>query len=169
MKQLLLILLLVIIIVVLLIAGPWILLYLGLASGEDPPKPKYSYGEFPFYLEYEKNGEKIIVKDKVIVKYDGIGLSTGTGKYIKWKQTLASGNDEVVLFDEGGMVRVFLAIREMNYNLDEKNENIEYINSFPNIIKEEKDGTITSSEAISNTKLYNIKIVKFEFGKSILK
>ncbi len=101
-------------------AGPWLLLYIGLSSGENPPKPEYSYGEFPFYLEYEINGQIMSVEDTVIVKYDGIGLSEGTGKDIKWKQTLASGNEEVVLFQDGDSVKIIHPVRERDYHLEEK-------------------------------------------------
>lgn len=169
MKQLFIILILVILLLIAFIVGPWLLIYFGLSSEENPPKPAFTYGEFPFYLEYEINGQIMIVEDTVIVKYDGIGLSEGTGKYIKWKQTLASGNEEVVLFKDGESVKLILTVRERNYHLEEV-EN-EY-NLLPKVIKEERKGRRTSKDYISEVELFNeykMKLIKFEYGEPLKK
>jgi len=60
----------------------------------DPPRPEITYGEFPFRLEYEINGKRVIVEDTVICKFDGIGWNEGWGKYRKWVEYLASNNKE---------------------------------------------------------------------------
>lgn len=69
----------------------------------DPLVPDITYGEFPFRLEYEIDGERVIVEDTVICEYDGVGMNEGVGKYRKWKQYLASNHDEedVLLKVEG--------------------------------------------------------------------
>jgi hypothetical protein len=164
-KQLLIFAILVILLLIAFIVGPWLLIYLGLSSEDPPPKPAYTYGEFPFYLEYAIHGQIKIIEDTVIVKYNGIGLSEGTGKYIKWKQTLASGNDEVVLFEDGESVRIIFTVRERNYHLEDEIHNEE--TKVPNLIKEvrKKRGGTTSS-------LYNetkIKLIKFEYGEPLKK
>lgn len=79
--------------------GPWIIVYFGLHSLSDPPKPEITYGEFPFRLEYEINGERKVIQDTLICEFDGIGISEGLGKYRKWKEHLASGKDDVVLLE----------------------------------------------------------------------
>lgn len=115
-------------------------------------------------MEYESNGQVRIVEDKVIVKYDGFGLSTGSGgKYIKWKQTLASGNDEVVLFEDGESEWIIFTVRERNFHLEDELHSEE--TKVPNLIKEVRDerGGTTSS-LYYETK---IKLINFEYGEPL--
>ncbi|MCL2149888.1 MAG: hypothetical protein FWH51_03015 [Dehalococcoidia bacterium] len=58
----------------------------------NPPRPEITYGEFPFKLVYELNGEEITIEDTIICEFDGFGFSWGGGdKWLKWKSHLASG------------------------------------------------------------------------------
>ena len=50
-----------------------------------PEEPKFKYGEFPFELVYEIDGEIITVNDVYVCEYDGISADTGSGKYREWK------------------------------------------------------------------------------------
>jgi len=74
-------------------------MYKGLTAPR-PPKPRIKYGEFPFTLVYELNGEEIVIEDVLICKYDGVGWS---GDFVlggnKWKQSFKSGNRRVVLLE----------------------------------------------------------------------
>jgi hypothetical protein len=70
---------------------PWALIYLGALFSPNPPLPEIRYGEFPFRLEYEINGERFIMEDTVVCEFDGIGVDGGRGKYLKWKTYLADG------------------------------------------------------------------------------
>lgn len=152
------------------LAGPWLLIYIGLLFSEDPPKPAYTYGEFPFYLEYEIDGQVKIVEDTVIVEYDGFRLSEGTGKYIKWKQTLASGNKQAYLYNrDGESTKIYFSILEKNYHLDDENKKNDY-NSLPNTIRKQKIGSRISISGITDRELideYSIKLIKFEFGEPL--
>ncbi|MFF2093371.1 hypothetical protein [Paenibacillus sp. NPDC058174] len=171
MKQFLKTSLIVILVLIACISAPWLLLYLGLSAGEDPPKPAYSYGEFPFYLEYEINGQRIIVDDKVIVKYAGIGLSEGTGKYIKWKQTLGSGNKEVILFEDGESETLIFTIRDRDYHLEENEEGNKY-DSRPDVYRKARKENMRSVEVMTERELlkyYKIKLIKFEYGEPLKK
>lgn len=80
-----------------IVTFPWNLIYIGIALSPNPPKPEIKYGEFPFRLEYEIDGQNVVIEDTLICKYDGIGMNEGTGKYRKWKDYLASGNEQVLL------------------------------------------------------------------------
>lgn len=53
------------------------------------------YGEFPFRLEYEINGRRELIEDTLIIKYKGIGIDEGRGKFRKWEDRLASGNKNI--------------------------------------------------------------------------
>ncbi|WP_438349582.1 hypothetical protein ACP8HI_02580 [Paenibacillus sp. FA6] len=150
--------------------GPWILIYTYSLFEKNPPKPTYTYGEFPFYLEYEINGQRMIVDDKVIVEFDGFGFEGGIGsdKTIKWKQTLASGNEEVILFENEEPVRIFLTIREEDYNMEDMIENSGYNYLFPNVIKEEKVGRGKTATSLSENELinnYKIRLIEFKYGE----
>jgi len=102
MKKILLILLVLLIIPVAVMgyfALPWIAIGVGLYRSPDPPMPEITYGEFPFRLVYELNGEIIVVEDVIICKFDGIGMDEGRGKHRKWTRRLASGNDRIILLE----------------------------------------------------------------------
>lgn len=137
----------------------------------NPPKPKYTYGEFPFYLEYEINGQIKIVEDTIIVKYNGIGLSEGTGKYIKWKQSLASGNKEIVFLNDGDLKIKFPVMDSEHYI----NSNLIGLNNntiFPDAIREVKFGNTITTGIISRVELYEkykIRLLKLEHSKPIRK
>jgi len=60
----------------------------------NPPKPEITYGEFPFTLVYEINGEEKVVEDTLICEYDGVEWAGDfVIWYYKWKCSLKSGND----------------------------------------------------------------------------
>lgn len=152
--------------------APWILLYIGLSLTENPPKPAYTYGEFPFHLEYEIDGQVKTVEDTVIVEFDGFGLSEGSGgKYIQWKRSLASGNKEIVLYKEGKgkeKVSLLLSVLYQSYGLENELQNGE--TTVPGVIR--REGSLRSSEHLHEYELlteYKMKWIKFEYGESIIK
>ena len=73
----------------------WLVFYIGSCfMFPNPPLPTIRYGEFPFRLEYEINGERFIVEDTVICEFDGTELLFGAGyRALKWKSHLASGSE----------------------------------------------------------------------------
>ncbi|WP_422661302.1 hypothetical protein ACK8P5_12785 [Paenibacillus sp. EC2-1] len=157
--------------VIVFFTGPWLLLYISISLTEDPPKPVYTYGEFPFYLEYEINGQEKTVEDTVIVKFDGFGLSEGSGrKYIQWKKKLASGNKNVVLYKggKGKEVSLFFSVLYEDYHLEDELYKEDALT--PGVIK--KEGNITDLSPLSEYELlteYNLKLIKFEYSESIKK
>ncbi|WP_422660515.1 hypothetical protein ACK8P5_08545 [Paenibacillus sp. EC2-1] len=152
--------------------APWILLYIGLSLTENPPKPAYTYGEFPFYLEYEIDGQVKTVEDTVIVEFDGFGLSEGSGgKYVQWKKSLASGNKEIVLYKDGKgeeEVSLLLSVLYQSYGLQNELQNGE--TTVPGVIK--REGSLRSAAHLHEYELlteYKLKWIKFEYGESIIK
>jgi hypothetical protein len=77
---------------------PWVMLSVGSLFSPNPPKPQITYGEFPFTLIYEIDGERKIINDTLICEFDGFGGGVSLDKYREWKGTLASGNDSIVLW-----------------------------------------------------------------------
>ena len=71
-------------------------------KGYDPA-PQITEGEFPFVLEYEMNGQKYLIEDTVVCKFDGYDLSNPFPflDYSRsWFQSLKSGEEEKRLFLE---------------------------------------------------------------------
>lgn len=68
-------------------------IYLDTLLQPNPPKPAIKYGEFPFKLEYELNGELIVIEDTLICEYDGIKM-VGGQKERSWTSRLASGGED---------------------------------------------------------------------------
>jgi hypothetical protein len=76
---------------------PWLLIFIGIQSKPNPPRPEITNGEFPFRLMYEVNGYQKVIEDTLIYEFDGYGADEGRGKYRKWKKRLASGNERITL------------------------------------------------------------------------
>lgn len=56
--------------------------------------PEITYGEFPFRIEYEIHGERVIIEDTIICKFDGFNLNWDTAdKTRRWKIYFASGRE----------------------------------------------------------------------------
>jgi hypothetical protein len=93
-------------IVVIMFSLPLILaglgtIWTGLAyvSTPDPPKPEITYAEFPFRIEIECEGKRIILEDTVVCEFDGIKMKdvmVGGGKYRTWKRELKNGSESPV-------------------------------------------------------------------------
>lgn len=58
-----------------------------------PAKPQIKYGEFPFELEYEYNGEKFTISETIICDYEGISFSLEGGNSRDWT-CYVTNNDE---------------------------------------------------------------------------
>lgn len=150
---------------------PWILIYIGGALKPNPPVPQITYGEFPFRLEYEIDGENFIIEDTVICEYDGIGWNEGTGKHRKWKSHLASGNDEIVLLLLDNGTKIFFPIGSADFYMGDLAEYEAFSFTFPDAFIYDKKGTnfynrrITAEEMSSN---YNLKLNDWNFTEPIV-
>ena len=75
----------VLIIVTLYLIFPWGALWLGLWLQPAPEEPVCKYGEFPFTLQYEINGEIKTISNTLVCKYKGIGIDEASGKKRLWE------------------------------------------------------------------------------------
>ncbi len=79
------------------------LLYLFVLSGAfsilmpKPPAPQITYGEFPFSITYEVDGEIKIYEDTLVCEFDGFKHYGTGGVRREWKSHLKSGNVNVCL------------------------------------------------------------------------
>ena len=61
-------------------------------------QPEIKYGEFPFRVEIEHNGERIIREDTIICEYEGSEYISGVGRRIRrWKVNFISGSYDSLL------------------------------------------------------------------------
>lgn len=64
-----------------------------------PSEPQIKYGEFPFCLKYELNGEIKVIEDVIVCEYKGYKSYGTAGKKREWNTRLKSGNELLVLSD----------------------------------------------------------------------
>ena len=59
--------------------------------GPKPPRPAITRGEFDFRLEYEVDGERIVIEDTIVALFDGFSADAGSmAWYRTWRLHLAS-------------------------------------------------------------------------------
>ena len=147
---------------------PWAMMALGITLLPNPPKPEITYGEFPFRLEYEINGKRIIVEDTFVCEYDGIGINEGEGKFRKWKGYLSSnGGDSVLLVtDDTRMIYLFVGSAEY-YMGDEKYPEKRPLTPRIYMVKlSDMDTSIFSQDELLD--YYNIKLISWSFTEPIV-
>lgn len=148
-----------------IVALPWALIYIGLLLQPDPPRPEITYGEFPFKLVYEINGERKVIQDTVICEYDGVGMDEGQGKHRKWKQRYVSGNKNITLLKINNNSEIVYSEGSANYYMGDLKEYEQYNPLFPDAIIIEKDIGSTSEGLIRADELlkkYHIKLISWE-------
>ncbi|TPG69643.1 hypothetical protein EEL31_14850 [Brevibacillus laterosporus] len=148
---------------------PWVMIFLGSSLLPNPPRPEVAYGEFPFRLEYEINGQRMVIQDTLICEYDGIGADEGRGKYRKWKERLASGNEEIILLKVNDTKEIDFFPGSAEYYMGDLDIG-ENDSSFPNAFYVEKDDGFTTSGSVVADQLlkeYNIKLISWDYTQPI--
>ncbi|MCL2707427.1 MAG: hypothetical protein FWE97_04630 [Dehalococcoidia bacterium] len=131
--------------------------------------PEIRYGEFPFRLEYEINGERVVVEDTVICEFDGIGLDTAKWKYRKWKSYLASGKKEsAVLITIDEKVKIYCFVGSAAYYMgDERYPEQRPLK--PRFYHVELDSLDTTVYEIDEfIEKYGLKLISWEFTDPIV-
>ncbi|WP_236290659.1 hypothetical protein [Paenibacillus allorhizoplanae] len=137
-------------------ALPWILIFIGIHLGPNPPRPEITYGEFPFRLEYEINGERKVIQDTLICEFDGFGADEANGKYRKWKDRLASGNQRITLLKVDQTKEIYYSPGSPDYYMGDLKDTEGYRHGFPNaLLIERRDGKFTSNRLIRADELLN--------------
>ncbi|CAM2777453.1 hypothetical protein PASE110613_00170 [Paenibacillus sediminis] len=156
--------LLLVIAIVAFLSLPWILIFIGIQSQPNPPRPEITYGEFPFRLEYEIKGERKVIQDTLICEFDGFGADEGRGKYRKWKKHLASGNERITLLEVDQTQEIYYSPGSPNYYMGDLESSGEYRHGFPDALIIERDGRFTSNRLIRADELlnkYHIKLISW--------
>lgn len=146
---------------------PWVILYLGVALSPSPPKPEITYAEFPFSLEYEIDEQRFLVEDTLICMFDGVRINE-MGKYTKWKERLASGNNRVTLLEVDDK-EIFYPVGSAEYYMGEINPD-KYEHVFPNAKVKEifLEGYITRTVPADDLlSEYNLKLISWKYTQPI--
>ncbi len=150
---------------------PWLLIYIGVESGPNPPAPDITYGEFPFRLEYELNGERIVIEDTVICEYDGIDSDEAQGKFRKWKARLASGGTEgdakLILLKVDEAKQILYYPGTADFYMGDPYTHYENNFSFPDAVIAEKDSSSRLIFANELLQKYHIKLISWNYSKPI--
>jgi hypothetical protein len=162
---------------------PWATIALGISLMPNPPKPEITYGEFPFRLVYEINGQQKVVQDTLICEYAGIGMNEGRGKYREWKERLASGNQKILLLNTNGASGiVFRKQKTLKqeiyydpgpawYYMGDLERGNGYKHSFPNasFSEEYQDGSGPYGNILADELLekYKIKLISWDYTQPI--
>lgn len=149
--------------------------------------PQITYGEFPFYVEYEKDGEKYVIEDTVICEFEGFDTSLGFQTIRTWSAKLKSGDENkcVLTREENSpsvltpgrtntLSRLVLDYGSPEYYMDDpvgwSKVDRKACFEYREIWKESEKVSNTEHTKLSKRKLekhFGIKIIKFECSKPI--
>ena len=146
---------------------------------KDVPEPEITYGEFPFELVYEMDGETVVVNDVYVCEYDGIGMSSaaaGADKYREWIGYVEStGEGGVILMEDvlpDGNLQLICSVGGPEYYMSDPD--VVYESEYtPNVIRIIRYNDGISSIGGSDAEIeelmetYNIKIISWTFSDPI--
>lgn len=170
MKVILLVLLLLIIIFLSLLFLPSVLIYVVNLFEKSPEKPAITYGEFPFRLEYEINGRREFMEDTLIIEYKGVGIDAGRGKFRRWEDRLASGNERITLF-KSDLIEIYYPHGGSKYYMGDLEEYVSFNPAFPNAAYMTIEKNITQSGIITEDDLmeqYGIQLMSWDIADPIV-
>ena len=170
---------------ILLIAGilfyiavlPWLLIGAGMLFAPKDPRPEITYGEFPFELVYEIDGQVITVQDTYVCEFQGYSVNEGSMRKMReWSGHMKSTGEEYVILVQDGNFYLVCSVGSPKYYMNDP-----YYDSYnvgglhePNIfyIIEPNDvGGSTSGgsqEEIERLmEQYKIKLVSWQFSEPI--
>ena len=136
----------------------------------NPSKPEVTYGEFPFEIVYELDGETVTINDVYICEYDGTGANEGVGKHRTWKGYFKSTGDETFVLLQDGNTTLACAVGYPEYYMsDPDTPSKEYVPYIYYIISPDKLGGTTSgvSDIEQLLEQYKLKLVSWEISEPI--
>lgn len=147
---------------------PWLMIYLGGLLQDKPLAPKITYGEFPFKLEYEIDGDVIFLEDRVICEYVGVGWNEGIGKYRKWESHLANTGEESILLLTDNTRKIYCFVGNSEYYMgDETYPEPRPLTPRVYLVKSDSEDTVSFSQD-ELLEQYNIKLISWEFTQPII-
>lgn len=161
--------------VVVVILSPFIFWFVGSfvyiwLFTPNPPEPEITYGEFPFELIYEIDGEVVTIQDVYVCEYVGIGANEGSGKYRVWKEYIKSTMAENLILLEDGNLKLACSLGGAEYYMSdpyiEKHEFTPYI--YYIIHPNEYGGTSSGVNDIESLLTqYKLKLISWKLSEPI--
>ncbi|MCL2391954.1 MAG: hypothetical protein FWC66_05010 [Oscillospiraceae bacterium] len=65
----------------------------------NPSRPQITYGEFPFRLTFELDGELQVIEDTIVCEFVGFESRGTAGRYRVWEAHLKSGAERITLLN----------------------------------------------------------------------
>ena len=154
-------------------SSPWFLMNIGVLLMPAPPLPVIRRGEFPFKLQYELNGEFIVIEDTLVVEFAGVGRGLGSGSFLKWNKYLLSDSsqEDILIFKLHENHRIYHLTGGAQVHMGQISGRLFWY--YDEIIVSRdfnNDGTLRHGRTISSQFLYEnygIKIVNFEIAPPI--
>jgi len=142
--------------------------YMSSCIQPSPPRPEITYGEFPFRIEYEIHGDRVVIEDVIICEFDGFFISWGgDGKTRQWKASFASGRESltrdgaVILVDD--VNQIFFSLGGAEYYLGVKDVYFGFHAG--------QKGGMPIIRHVDQDELFNvyrIKVISYEFSDPIV-
>ena len=135
----------------------------------NPPEPVITYGEFPFELVYEINGETVTVNDVYICEYDGISLTSDLGgKERDWKGYIKGTGEHAVFLTQDEERAIYCFVGDAEFYMNDEKWHTEERPLKPRIYDVGLLGVyipIYSTEELMER--YDIKIISWEFSDPV--
>lgn len=150
----------------------WLLIFVAMLIMPNPAEPEITYGEFPFSITYEVDGEVKVYEDAIICEYEGIENLGTAGKIRQWKSRYKSGNESIVIFEEDsiqievGFSRTpeyFMGDTEESRFIDE--DEVNDISRFVFFVEDINGETVISAKELYDK--YKVKILDAQFAEPI--
>ncbi|MBQ9624773.1 MAG: hypothetical protein IJR47_01565 [Clostridia bacterium] len=105
---------LVVLVILIIFALPIVMYNLVILFLPNPDKPRVTYGEFPFEITYEIDGDVKIISDIYVCKYKGVSI-TGAGKDREWECYVKSTNERNVCLFENEECKIMCSVGSGEY------------------------------------------------------
>ncbi|MBQ9921792.1 MAG: hypothetical protein IJO52_06375 [Clostridia bacterium] len=148
-----------------LTVAAWVLIAIAFQFSSETPMPMVTYGEFPFRLVYEIDGEIFEINDAYVCEFDGFSSPDGAAATSRvWKTYLKSGNERTTLLktDEFEIfcskINAYIYMNEPDYigkafeKPIETHPTIRFVNDFEKRAVSSSEGELTG--------IYNIQFPK---------
>ena len=141
-----------------------------LSSCAAVPAPQVTRGEFPFEIVYEKNGERVTVRDVYVCEFEGIEWNENFGRYRRWKGYLKStGENTLVLLEDNGATITCNVGSAAYYMNDPNGPDIDEITPTVQRVQRTSSGGVSAATLSAETlsEQYGIRLLSWSFSEPI--
>jgi len=150
---------------------PWLLIYSDAWRSPEPATPEVTRGEFPFWIEFELDGEMFLIEDAFIAEFEGFDWNAGRGRHRVWRGWIEGTGTYRMLIpvDESRRLEIVVGRPETYMNDQSFTTHGAPFPQFIMIIYDENSND--SWENLSVEALYEqhgVKIVNYSFSEPIV-